>query len=104
MSSESSAIGGDCSDTLRGGNRGCVANSVVSGRVVVEGVFLGLVCSSAKSLATLPLELLGVLQPYISASRFPLLVLLALCDVPERESCPGLLEVVVLDPAEAESR
>ena len=104
ISSDSSATGRDCSDMLRGGNRGCVANSVVSGKVVVEGVFLGLLCSSAKSLAMLPLELLGVLHPYISASRFPLLVLLALCDVAERVSCPGLLGVTFVDPAETESR
>ena len=63
IESGSSAAGGGCSDTLRGGRRGCVANNVVSGRVVVEGVFLGLLCSSAKSLAMLPHELLGVLHP-----------------------------------------
>lgn len=50
---------------------------MVSGRVVVDFVFFGLTCSRAKSLATLLLELLAVSHPYISASLFPLPLLLA---------------------------
>ena len=64
IQSGSSATACGWSDALRGGNRGCVGKRVVSGRVVVEEVFFGLLCSRAKSLAILPLELLGgVLHP-----------------------------------------
>ncbi len=56
------AVGGR-SETLRTGKGRWVGNRVVSGRVVVDFVFLGLTCSRAKSLATLVLELLAVSQP-----------------------------------------
>ena len=62
-----------CSEILLTGKGGCVGNKVVSGRVVVDAVFLGLACSRAKSLAaTLLLEVLGVSHPYISANLLPL--------------------------------
>jgi len=69
--------GGGCSEALRTGKGGCVGNRVVSGRVVVDLVFLGCTCSRAKSLATLVLELLAVSHPYLSANLFPLPLLLA---------------------------
>ena len=69
--------GGGCSEMLLTGKGGCVGKRVVSGRVVVDAVFLGLTCSRAKSLATLLLELLAISHPYISANLFPLPLLFA---------------------------